>query len=115
MVLDSDPEDRDQDDPLRGAEVAAVDAGRTDGGLQGGVALGAVVATAMREGALQSWLDDDQHERERDQNRDDGVERARRERQQEGGAGERAGDRENAQAQDPAALALELAAVADRA
>ena len=63
--------------PLRGkAEIAAVDAGRTHGGLQGGLR-SAPCGDADARGRAEARLDDDQREREGDQDRDDGVERAR--------------------------------------
>ena len=56
VVVDEDGQQGDEDDPLGGAEVAAVDAGEEDPGQQGGTAVGGARPAPARAGrCIRGW------------------------------------------------------------
>ena len=92
VVVDRDPEDPDQEDALAGAEVAAVDAARRDGRSRGEAAL-VLGPAAVGECPVDPRLRDDEDQRDRDQHRDDRLERRGGEDEQQGRADDAADDR----------------------
>ena len=90
VVVQGEPEDREQHDPLRGAEVAAVDAGSVDAASAAGPACSAPCSRARAIQRGQPRLHDHEHERDRDEDRDDRLERGRRQHEQQDRAGEAA-------------------------
>ena len=118
LVRQRQPEDREQHDSLRRAEVAAVDPGREhrDEGQRSEVP---VLADATRAVPIhhpgQARLQDDQRERDHDERGHDVLERGRGKAEQEDRTDEPADRRGDGETEHPLALAGQLAPVADRA
>jgi hypothetical protein len=115
QVVQRHAQHADEDHAERAAEVAAVD-GREE---QGSVQPRGIAAEVVVPGALQASRDQrlhrEQQAREKDQHRDDDVERLRRRGQQQHAARRPTEDADGAEAQEPAALPDVLRAEADDA
>jgi hypothetical protein len=115
VLRQGDAEDAEQQDPLGRAEVAAIDAGRVDTDRCPQPALLVPADVALGQHPVDPRLQDDEHERDRDEDGHDCLEGRGREDEQQDRAGRPAQQRGGAQPQHPPPLALELAAIADRA
>ena len=115
-----DAEQGDQDHALRRAEVAAVDAGQVDADEQrprvlafrAAAGIGAS-GTAGGHHACEPWLDGHQEHGEEDQDRNDLVERALRQAQQQDAAGQAPQPTDDREPHDAISLAGQFAPVAD--
>jgi hypothetical protein len=115
VVVETDPEQREQQHALSGAEVAAVDTGAEDAGEQARTDAGPCGSTPAGQAPGEERLGDHQHDRHAYQHRDDGVERRRRQRQQQHRAEHRAGPRDDREPHHAATPAGQLTTVPERA
>ena len=115
VVRDQDPEHREQDDPLRRAEVAAVDAGQEGGEHRDEVNVGRVVLAPAAHPARQPRLQRHQDGRPEDEEGHDLVEHRRGELQEQSRADQRSDDRADRELADPRPLAGQLPPVAEDA
>ena len=115
VLREHDAEKAEQEDPLGGAEVAAVDPGGVDAERRPQPALALLADLTLGQHPVQPRLQDDKDQRDGDEDRHDRLERRGRQDEQQHGAGRPAEQGGRAEAQHAPALALELAPVADGA